>query len=55
MIQIQIIYVRDQGRANEILREYQKEYPKREIINVSMQSVDFPSGWFMTITYKVKE
>lgn len=55
MIQIQIIPTRDQGHANEVLREYQRIYPKREIIGVSMQSIDFPGGWFMTITYKIKE
>ena len=53
MIQIQIIPTRDQGHANEVLREYQRIYPKREIIGVSMQSIDFPGGWFMTITYKI--
>ena len=53
MIQIQVIPVPNQGKANEILRDYPKLYPKRKIIGVSMQSVDFPGGWFMTITFEV--
>jgi len=53
MIQIQVIPVQNQGHANEILRSYQREYPKRKIVGISMTPVDFPGGWFMTITYEV--
>ena len=54
MIQVHVESVINQGRANEILREYPKLYPKRKIIGVSMVPTDFPGGWFMTITYEVK-
>ena len=53
MIQIHLQPVLNQGVANEILRDYPKLYPKRKIIGVSMTPVDFPGGWFMTITYEV--
>ncbi len=53
MIQIQVIPVLNQGQANEILRDYSKLYPKRKIIGVSMQPVDLPGGWFMTITFEI--
>ena len=51
MIQIDIIAVNNAGHANEILREYQRNFPKRKIINISMVPNDY--GWFMTITYEV--
>lgn len=54
IIQIQILPIQNQGKANEILREYQKEYPKRKIIGISMTPCEFPGGWFMTITYEVE-
>lgn len=54
IIQIQTLPVQNQGKANEILREYQKEYPKRKIIGISMSPCEFPGGWFMTITYEVE-
>ena len=53
MIQIQVQPVLNQGIANEYLREYQRTYPKRKIIGVSMIPCDFPGGWFMIITYEV--
>ena len=53
LVQIQVIHVLNAGQANEILREYSKSYPKRKIMNVSMVPVEFPGGWFMTITYEV--
>jgi len=53
MIQIQVIPVQNQGHANEILRAYSQNYPKRKIIGVSMIPVDFPGGWFMTVTYEI--
>ena len=53
MIQIQVIPVQNQGHANEILRAYSQNYPKRIIIGVSMIPVDFPGGWFMTVTYEI--
>ena len=55
MIQIQVIPVNNQGHANEILREYTNMYPKRKIIGVSMYPVEFPGGWFMTVTYEIGE
>ena len=36
MIQIHISPVLNAGQANEILRDYQRTYPKRKIINVNM-------------------
>lgn len=53
MIQIQVIPVQNQGHANEILRAYSQNYPKRKIIGISMTPVDFPGGWFMTVTYEI--
>lgn len=52
--QIQVEPVLNQGKANELLRNYSKLYPKRKIIGVSMTPCDFPGGWFMTITYEVE-
>lgn len=52
--QIQIEPVLNQGKANELLRDYSRLYPKRKIIGVSMVPCDFPGGWFMTITYEVE-
>ena len=52
MIQIDTRWVKSAMDANELLREYNKEYPKREIIGISMVPND-PAGWFMTITYKI--
>lgn len=54
MTQIEIRPVLNQGNANEILREYPRLYPKRKIVGISMTPVDFPGGWFMTITYEVE-
>ena len=55
MIQIDVRCVYNAGEANEILREYQRIYTQRKIIGVSMTPVDFPGGWFMTITYEVNK
>lgn len=52
MIQISVLFVNNQGEANDKLRLFQRDNPKREIIGVSMVPVE-PVGWFMTITYKV--
>ena len=54
MVQIEVCFVQNAGQANEILRDYQRTYPHRKIIGVSMTPVDFPGGWFMTISYEVK-
>lgn len=44
----------NQGDANQILRSFQTEYPKRKIIGVSTtMATAFPQLWFMTITYEV--
>ena len=53
MTQIHIIPVNNQAQANDILKEYPRLYPKRKIIGISICPIDFPSGWFMTITYEV--
>ena len=53
MVQIQVVPVINQGQANEILRTYSKDYPKRKIISISMSPVEYPGGWFMTIAYEV--
>ena len=53
MIQIETIYVINQGDANEILRAFQRQNPKRKIIGVSMTPASFPGGWFMTVTYEI--
>lgn len=52
MVQVDVRWMESGPKANEFLREYSKEYPKREIIGVSMVPND-PAGWFMTITYKL--
>ena len=54
MTQIEVRPVTNQGQANEILRDYPRLYPKRQIIGVSMVPIEYPGGWFMTITYEVK-
>ena len=53
MIQIDVRPILNSKEANEILRDYPRLYPKRKIIGVSMTPIDFPGGWFMTITYEV--
>lgn len=52
MVQIDVRWIKDAVSANELLRSYSREYPKREVVNVSMVPND-PMGWFMTITYKI--
>lgn len=52
MIQIDTRFLSSAPKANELLREYEREFPKREIIGVSMVPND-PIGWFITITYKL--
>ena len=51
MIQIDIFSANSTGHANELLREYQRVFPKRKIIGVSMVPNDY--GWFVTVTYEV--
>ena len=51
MIQIEILTANNQATANELLREYQRTFPKRKILNISMVPNDY--GWFMIITYEV--
>ena len=48
--QLEVIPILNQGKANEYLRAYPKNYPKREIIGTSMVPYE-PHGWFLTITY----
>jgi hypothetical protein len=52
MIQIAIGFVLNGGDANEKLRTFQRENPKRKIISVSCAPAE-PHGFFMTITYEV--
>ncbi len=52
MIQIAIGFVSSGGEANEKLRIFQKENPKRKIISVSIDQQD-PHGFYMTITYEI--
>ena len=52
MIQIAIGFVSNGGDANEKLRTFQRENPKRKIIGVSCAPVE-PFGFFMTITYEI--
>ena len=53
MTQIAVVFVMNQGNANEMLRAFQYQYPKRKIIGVSMVPTD-PGGWFMTVTYQIE-
>lgn len=52
MIQVAIGFIRNSGDANEKLRAFQRENPKRKIINVSCAPAD-PFGFFMTIMYEI--
>ena len=53
MVQIATVFAMNQGNANELLRTFQREYPKRKIIGISMVPTE-PGGWFMTITYEIE-
>ena len=53
MVQIDVEFVMHKGQANEKLRTFQRENPKRKIINVSMTPANYPGGWFMTVVYEV--
>jgi hypothetical protein len=52
MIQIAIGFVLNGAKANEKLREFQRDNPKRKIISVSCAPAD-PHGYLMTITYEI--
>jgi hypothetical protein len=52
MIQVHIFWSQNQGTINEELRIDPLMYPKREIMNVSVESAQ-PEGWFVIITYKL--
>lgn len=52
-VQIYTDYVLNTPDANLKLRNFQKVFPQREIIGVSMTPTT-PDGWFMIITYKIK-
>lgn len=54
MVQVFVQPVVNQARANEYLRTWQKMYPLRKIIGVSMTSSEFPAGYLMTVTYEVE-
>ncbi len=53
LIQVFTCFVISNNQANEILRQFQKDYPKREIKSVSICPNE-PAGWFMTITYEIR-
>lgn len=53
MIQIATAFVTSSGHANEMLRAFRLEYPKRKIIGVSLSDAG-PWGWFMTVTYEIE-
>lgn len=53
MVQVAIGFVLNGGDANEKLRIFQKENPKRKIIGVSCTPAENANGFFMTITYEV--
>lgn len=52
MVQIHTFWSMNQGTINEVLRAYPTDYPKREIMGVSLANCD-QGGWFVTITYKL--
>lgn len=54
MFQLAVLPVLNQGDANEKLRIFQRDFSKREIVNITMTPVEWPGGWFMTIVYKIK-
>ena len=45
-------FVLNSGDANEKLRTFQRENPKRKIIGVSCAPQD-PNGYIMTVAYEV--
>ena len=51
-IQIDNYAVNDAANANNTLREWQLKYPKRKIVNISMNST--LHGYLMTIVYEVE-
>ena len=53
MIQVHVFYSLNQDTINEELRAYPQMYPKREIINVSLNNAPC-GGWFVTVTYKLE-
>jgi hypothetical protein len=54
MIQVAIGFVLNGSDANEKLRLFQHENPKRKIIGVSCAPANDANGFFMTITYDVE-
>lgn len=53
MIQIAIGFVLNGADANDKLRLFQKENPKRKIISISCAPAEGANGFFMTIAYEV--
>lgn len=53
LVQIAIGFVLNGADANDKLRLFQKENPKRKIIGVSCAPAENADGFFMTITYEV--
>ena len=51
-VQIEVLHVQDAPHANQQLRQFIVNYPKRRIISVNM--VPATLGWFMTIAYEVE-
>ena len=54
MFQVAVFTAINQSDANEQLRVFQKEYPKRQIVNINMEPIDWPGGWFVIINYKIE-
>lgn len=52
MIQIATGLYNSTNDINEALRLFQKQFPNRQIVNVSINEHE-PAGWFVTITYDV--
>ena len=51
MVQVATLFAATANSANEQLRLFQRDHPKLKIIDVSLESVDWPGGWFVIITY----
>ena len=53
-VQIEIEYTLNSEKANEFLRTWQLQYPKRKIVNVTMNSAAPALGWYLILTYEIE-
>ena len=53
-VQVEIEYVLNSAKANEFLRNWQLQYPKRKIQNVTMTGADPTLGWYLILTYEIE-